>query len=129
MLLLADTFSGCDGTVTGGDYWSCCSSSNPCGLLEGDCDYDHDCSGDLICGSKECDSSFSSYADCCILPYTLSGCDGTGGDFWSCCSYSNPCGLNEGDCDNDYECSGNLICGLNNCDSPFASNADCCILL
>merc|ERR1711992_526723 len=46
--------------------------------------------------------------------------------FRECCSSSKPCGLNEGDCDKDSECSGSLVCGKNNCPSPFPSNADCC---
>ena len=46
---------------------------------------------------------------------------------YECCSSSNQCGLNEGDCDDDIECSGNLICGDDNCPSHFPSDADCCI--
>ena len=49
-------------------------------------------------------------------------------DTWGCCSSSNPCGADEGDCDNDNDCSGNLICGVNNCvGSQFHPAADCCI--
>ena len=47
---------------------------------------------------------------------------------YKCCSSSNQCGLNEGDCDSDSECSGNLICGKDNCQSPFPSDVDCCVL-
>ena len=57
---------------------------------------------------------------------TVSVCNGTG-DYWSCCTAGNPCALDEGDCDSDAECLGNLSCGTDNCLSPFASNADCCI--
>ena len=57
-----DSFTGCDGE---GNYWSCCSSSNPCGVAEGDCDYDDDCLGHLLCGTDNCLSPFSSTADCC----------------------------------------------------------------
>ena len=46
---------------------------------------------------------------------------------WSCCSISKKCGLNEGDCDSDNDCLGNLRCGLNNCvGSQFHPEADCC---
>merc|ERR1712190_506745 len=129
------TGSGChDGT--GG--WSCCSSSNQCGVGEGDCDNDSHCSGNLKCGQgngfdDNCDTSkgFPSTYDCCYDPSTGpgtgSGChDGTGG--WSCCSSSNQCGVGEGDCDNDSDCSGNLKCGTNNCDPSkgFGSGYDCC---
>ena len=37
----------------------------------------------------------------------------TGGD--TCCSVFSRCGIREGDCDWDAECSGNLKCGDNNC--------------
>ena len=42
-----------------------------------------------------------------------------GGD--SCCTPSNPCEVNEGDCDRDADCVGSLRCGVNNCirQSPF----------
>ena len=57
-------------------------------------------------------------------------CNGIGHDyndyFRGCCTTSNLCGINQGDCDSDDECSGNLVCGTNNCPSPFPSNADCC---
>ena len=61
-----------------------------------------------------------------------SGCQNGG---WSCCSSSNQCGIGEGDCDNDSECSGNLVCGTDNCGSNFPNGTnekgefhqqDCC---
>ena len=45
--------------------------------------------------------------------YTV-GCDGSI-DKNSCCTTTNRCGINEGDCDNDEDCHGNLICGNDNC--------------
>ena len=58
-------------------------------------------------------------------------CNGYGSDVSSCCSSSNKCGLNQGDCDSDSDCSGNLVCGKNNCravgGSHFSSGADCCV--
>ena len=45
---------------------------------------------------------------------------------WACCSSLNPCEEAEGDCDNDYDCLGNLKCGKNNCHPPFDEDADCC---
>ena len=57
-------------------------------------------------------------------------CDGTH-DYESydreCCSHEEPCGINQGDCDGDSACQGNLICGTDNCPSPFPSSADCCV--
>ena len=63
-------------------------------------------------------------------------CDGTndcpGGEDegYNCCTSSNPCGEGKGDCDNDSECQGNLVCGLDNCNTAlgFASDMDCCIV-
>ena len=44
---------------------------------------------------------------------------------WSCCSVTNKCKEDEGDCDSDDQCEGNLICGFNNCQN-FDPLADCC---
>ena len=46
--------------------------------------------------------------------------------FWTCCSDTNPCKINEGDCDSDNHCIGNLRCGVGNCGSMYPSNSDCC---
>ena len=44
-----------------------------------------------------------------------------------CCTSSNQCGINEGDCDSDNECKVNLVCGRNNCvGDTFDSTDDCC---
>ena len=48
--------------------WSCCSSSNRCGLGGGDCDTDSDCKSGLVCGSNNCrkfNREASRTADCC----------------------------------------------------------------
>ena len=59
-------------------------------------------------------------------------CTSTGMNYDSnCCTSSNPCGINQGDCDSDSECNGDLICGNDNCIDLWPSfgnaNADCCI--
>ena len=36
------------------------------------------------------------------------------------------CGIGEGDCDDDTDCSDNLICGNSNCGANFHPLADCC---
>ena len=64
MLLFTVPLISCDGE---GSYWSCCTSSNPCGPFEGDCDSDDECGGDLKCGSNNCLSPFESHADCCTV--------------------------------------------------------------
>ena len=53
---------------------------------------------------------------------------GTHSQIQECCGTNDPCDEGQGDCDKDSECSGNLICGKNNCDrSRFPSNkTDCC---
>ena len=55
------------------DTWSCCTDSEPCEELEGDCDSDVQCNGTLICGENNCISvnpnlDFDPAADCCIQP-------------------------------------------------------------
>ena len=55
------------------------------------------------------------------------GCDGTQLNIWSCCSSFSQCGENEGDCDANSDCLGNLKCGTNNCiGANFPFQADCC---
>ena len=56
---------------------------------------------------------------------SFTGCDGTG-SYMSCCTRSNPCGVAEGHCDNDDDCLGHLLCGTDNCPSPFPSYSSCC---
>ena len=67
LLLLPDPeFAGCNWSTEA--TWTCCSSSNPCGIFEGDCDGDQDCAGNLACGLNNCPDFFSSGADCCYEP-------------------------------------------------------------
>ena len=40
-----------------------------------------------------------------------------------CCTMENPCDEGEGDCEDDFECNGNLVCGLNNC-KQFRHNSE-----
>ena len=48
----------------------------------------------------------------------------TGND--ACCSngIAGFCGEGDGDCDDDSECAGSLVCGQDNC--PWADGDDCC---
>ena len=66
-----------------------------------------------------------------LLIESNSGCDGKlpGRDGEGCCTTSNTCKIGEGDCDSDSECTGNLVCGTDNCLSIFGhspSDFDCC---
>eukprot|EP01047_Picozoa_sp_COSAG01_P049281 COSAG01_NODE_4873_length_4661_cov_10.259097_3_plen_171_part_01 len=111
-------------------WWSAC------GLGYGDCDWDADCTGNLVCGSNNCGGSYtcgsgSSYCsssdDCCTqaLPPPPPPCEDT-----------NSCGLGQGDCDWDADCTGNLVCGSNNCGGSYTCGSgssqycgsydDCC---
>ena len=59
------------------------------------------------------------------------GCDGKlpGRDGITCCTTSNKCEIGEGHCDSDADCTGNLVCGKENCLSIFGhspSDFDCC---
>ena len=52
---------------------------------------------------------------------------------FSCCTSSRKCKIGGGDCDNDGECEGDLVCGDNNCKpdyiisgSKWSTSADCC---
>ena len=63
----------------------------------------------------------SFYLDC------PSGC-GDPHEDWACCKGECPCALGEGDCDDDSECVGDLIChqNLENCGADFPVGFDCC---
>ena len=47
-------------------------------------------------------------------------------DVKRCCSEDQPCGENQGDCDDDDECSAGLYCAKNQCGPTFYQGADCC---
>ena len=59
------------------------------------------------------------------------------GQLENCCTEATPCIADEGDCDSDIDCEGDLICGEDNCLSSiwtskyehlyFHSHTDCCI--
>ena len=61
-----------------------------------------------------------------------SGCDSARNDFGCCEHLTNECDVGEGDCDGDWDCVGDLVCGSNNCQAldPAWSNYcfDCCTI-
>merc|ERR1712141_678149 len=102
----------------GGD--TCCTTTNPCNVAEGDCDSDADCKGEAECNNSlnNCKgASFQASDDCCAC---------LGGN--TCCTPTNPCTLGEGDCDSDSDCKGEAECNndLNNCKtgSSFQASDD-----
>ena len=99
-----------------------CTSENPCGTNQGDCDIHEECQDGLFCRSNNCPDSlgFHSEFDCCYAP--------TVGDE-DFCTTANPCGLDEGDCDSNNECQENLFCDpAISCPAylGFASDVNCC---
>ncbi len=44
---------------------SCCTYEEPCDLGEGDCDYDYQCRGKLVCGNSNCRHRALRGYDCC----------------------------------------------------------------
>ena len=127
-----------------------------CGLNQGDCDSDDECSGDLRCGTDNCIGFGVTDADCCMVVGIAANaaniatntaaissdaakivsissdvaaatrCTGILNYDPSCCTSTNPCGLNQGDCDSDADCYGDLVCGVDNCIGFGNSFADCC---
>ena len=58
---------------------NCCSDKKPCGLHEGNCYDDSDCSGNLVCGDKNCfelwgyQMDFKEQSNCCQEPIPVDG--------------------------------------------------------
>lgn len=105
-----------------GAWHNCCTPSKPCGLHDGDCDEHSDCSGNLICGNNNCPKGWGKTKDCCDKP----GKPTCNGKWHNCCTSEKKCGLGDGDCDNDEDCDGDLVCGTNNCPASWGETKDCC---
>jgi len=133
----------CSPRNTGRKAWACCSRNNQCGHGEGDCDSNQDCKEGHFCGNNNCKTlvdnltSKSATMDCCELratsvPATTAAVTPKdscfGGD--DCCRPENQCGEGHGDCDNDNDCLGGLVCKVESCDrstyDTFDSTDDCC---
>ena len=108
----------CDNVINGKIGFCSCHS---CSQLEGDCDFDDQCKEGLTCGANNCPASFGFDAniDCCY------GATLGDKDF---CTTDEPCEADEGDCDTNEQCKGDLSCGANNCPESlgFLSSVDCC---
>ena len=110
-------------------YWNHCTPTHKCNEGDGDCDSRDDCFGSLFCGTDNChefgvlNSYMASGADCCTSTRPPLY-------HWDFCSTDFPCGEWEGDCDSNDECSGDLVCGPDNChyhNSSVNPNKDCCV--
>jgi len=133
------------GSGTGDDLGKCIAG-------EGDCDENDQCVTGLVCGTNNCGTDLDDLADCCYDPTDLieSTCDGSSPNMWTCCKdkltgctpgdgcTAAGCAAGAGDCDNDDECAGSLVCGRNSCSATFnnklntdkffpSGQADCCI--
>ena len=106
----------------GDEYF--CTKDNQCGHHEGDCDDNNECQHGLQCGTDNCPASFDfdTSTDCCYNQTLLN----IGEHYF--CTNDNLCGENEGDCDNNNQCQGDLECGTDNCPSylEFDYSIDCC---
>ena len=99
-----------------------CTSENPCGIDQGDCDTHDECQHGLFCGSNNCPDSlgFHSEFDCCYAP-------AVGDEHF--CTTTDPCAVDEGNCDFSNECQSNLFCNAaSSCPTylGFASDINCC---
>ena len=114
-------------------------STTLCKEGEGDCGMDSECEGALVCGHMNCANS--TLQQCCTQTCNNDTECQTSGECnaehnqcrlnsdtvdWSRCSQDVPCSDLEGDCDNDGECEGFLVCGNDKCSSG-PSDMDCCI--
>ena len=135
-----------------------CSAKKPCDACQGECDIDNDCKGDLKCfqrtGSEKipgCFGSGTAGSDYCYqvsASFTSASTSSLTSSLTSSsvinnifgrlrapgCSKDRPCGVCQGDCDNNDECAGNLICKLKDgpgdvqgCSGYDPSNTDFCV--
>ena len=139
--------SGCQEIYQIGDF--VCNDGNN----NENCEWDRgDCCGNNVntdsCSACEClDPANGSTTSGCEYPKwkdndfcdtgnNNENCEWDGGDCpipgdEEFCTFINPCGEDEGDCDYHDECQGNLKCGSNNCPQSLAydSQVDCCLEL
>ena len=109
----------------------------PCKEGQGDCDNGNECEGSLVCGHMYCANS--SITDCCTHT-CRNNSDCSSGECnaenqlcrlnsdtidWSGCNKDSPCENGEGDCDQDTDCEGRLLCGNDNC-ANGPTGMDCC---
>ena len=102
------------------EYIGECSSDFPCARCQGDCDDDWDCTEGLRCYVRAhletivgCSGGGLSGTDYCFADPSLVASPPNNGpelEVVPQCSSTSPCGLCQGDCDNDDDCEGGLKC-------------------
>jgi hypothetical protein len=126
-------FGGSCGTTCGGTNGTngYCHPGCPCDAGEGDCNVDEDCAAGLACGTDmgpqygllwwldvcvpaQCTNDVQDGTETAIDFGGECGasCGGVNGDQEGYCTYGCPCGVGEGDCDEDLECEDGLSCIL-----------------
>lgn len=108
--------------------WAYCTADCPCAEDEGDCDNNDECAGDLVC-VHDVGNAIGQHRlmDVCRRPGQ--NCQGNLPLWhWDYCNAACPCAEGQGDCDNNNECAGNLICRHNIGDQyGRASSIDVCV--
>ena len=110
--------------VTSKNHLGCqWTQENKCGLMEGPCIDDSNCLFDLICEANSCDGDFPNGTRCCTQPLS---CNHNHTRTDTCCNNLHQCDVNEGNCENNDDCYGNLQCGIKNCDWDNFTQVNCC---
>ena len=107
---------GVDGAADG-----FCTVRAPCERMQGDCDHDDECAGELRCGSNNCPRWMDTDNDCCHVQ----GAKAILGQR-EFCSSELPCAAGEGQCASNDQCRGQLVCGISNCASWMGVGTRCC---
>lgn len=110
-----------------------CTEDSPCSVGQGDCDTDLECEGTLACwirqpgdlpprgvywGHTDAEQALqdaSAGHDFCYQPMPTKPTVYLGDE---ACSTDKPCWAGQGDCDNDGECTGSLVCGKRDSGDP-----------
>merc|ERR1712080_707277 len=130
-------WSSCSKTCTGGKRTRTCTHPAPQnGGKECEGEAVEDCNKERICDDcmyYDCSDGDETKAKCCGTASEPSTegffCHGVNkGTPWGknpgCCTPDTRCKEGDGDCNNDLECEGDLVCGKDNC--AWGGSDDCC---
>lgn len=122
----------CTETLGTGRY---CTACGPCTAGQGDCDTNAECAAGLSCAQNVgAQFGFAPGVDVCVAGNDPGnpnpppgGCTETLGN-GRYCTACGPCAAGQGDCDNDTECAGSLVCAQNvGAQFGFAPGVDVCV--